>query len=304
VHAGLNVQEFGLGVTALTIARRLRQQGRDPNSVQYEGQEVNEQVAILAEIHLFLNGVTSHRLHLGDTLAHPATQGATYDRVYGDPPFGMTYPHTEAINNDPRFVYTAGSKVRSAEWLFIQHGLHALKPGGRATFVTVNGPLFRGGPEAKARAALTEAGWLSAAVALPSALYPYTALPVALMVFERPGGGTTGHDRVLFIDAGSLGSRAGRLQALSSAVQARIEAAVTGRTDEIAFSRDVPVTEILTGDAVWQPSRYVTVPQADAPDLAILRSELVKANEALLAAQKRVQVSFARLREIQAAQER
>jgi type I restriction-modification system DNA methylase subunit len=106
-----------------------------------------------------------------------------FDAVVTAPPFGVSPPkelHLEAI---ARFRF--GIPTRHADWLFVQHALSVLAPGGTAVALMTKGPLFRGGSELPIRRRLIEADLVDTVISLPSGLLSGTALPCCLVVLWR-----------------------------------------------------------------------------------------------------------------------
>lgn len=283
----------GLARTLVELARRQAAAGGDPNALRYVGQEIEDQTALLGAMHLVLNGVTNFVIHVGDTLASPATEPETFDRVIADPPIGLTVPHLlGALEGDRRFVFGHKALPKAADWLFLQHGLTSLRPGGRAVFVTAHGPLFRGGSEGSIRQDLLATGWLSDVVALPSALYPNTALPLVLTVFDRPRAGELGRDDVLMIDASDLGVREGRIQVLGEETRAKLLTLLRERQGNTDIAVLVGHDRIHANKDAWQPNQYLTRPEKAGRDLSAIREDLQEALARLRDAERRVAEAF------------
>ncbi|GGL92991.1 hypothetical protein GCM10010840_33840 [Deinococcus aerolatus] len=266
----------GFSRTLVEVARLQRRRGEDPNSLRYVGQERDPLAALLGAVQLVLNGVTQFTLHVDDVLTDPRTGQGEFDRVIADPPLGLTLPHLVGrLEGDPRFVFGKKGLPRAADWLFLQHGLTALKPGGRAVFITAHGPMFRGGMEASVRQDLLAAGWLHTVMALPSSLYPNTGIPMVLTVFDRPAPGQTGFPDVLMIDASPMGTRQGRSQILDEATRSHLLTLVRQRSEDPERSALVPHARIHDNDDAWQPNQYLSQDSEDsARSLVQIRAEL------------------------------
>ncbi|MFC4454081.1 HsdM family class I SAM-dependent methyltransferase [Deinococcus sonorensis] len=283
VRPGMRVLDFALGYggTWLAVAARLTAQGLDPNSVQFVGQDIRPENLIVAACHLQLHGLTRFSLHLGDVLTAPQTEPGAFDRVIADPPFGLPLRPRTDWNLDPRFL-AARTLPRFADWPLILHGLAALAPGGRAVFTTAHGPLFRSGSERDIRNDYV-ARWLTAVVALPSALYTGANVPVALTVFDRPTSTVAAGNDVLMVDASQLGVRDGRQHILSAEVVDRLTTLIATRNDpeSPAIHESVPQARIAENDHSWQPSRYVSRPALPTRGLNEIRADLAEAHKAV-----------------------
>ncbi|GGR61570.1 hypothetical protein GCM10008959_24320 [Deinococcus seoulensis] len=298
VQPGMRVLDPTLGNAHIfvALARRLRGEGHDANSVEYVGQEINLSATLTAKVHLLLNGVSRFTVHHGNVLTEPKTALGAFDRVLADPPFGMIAQHVATrVEQDPRFVLSGNRMPRSAEWLFMQHGLTALKPGGRAAFVTAHGPLFRAGTEEQIRSAFSSSGWLSAVIALPSALYANTGLPVAVTIFERPAPDGRKQQDVVMIDASLRGTKEGRLQTLGAATRKELATLVKERRDQEELSRVVTPAEIHANAEAWQPNQYISKPAEDERSLNSIRADLEAAQMRLQQAETRLHKAFATL---------
>ncbi|AZI45366.1 hypothetical protein EHF33_20870 (plasmid) [Deinococcus psychrotolerans] len=281
IRPGMRLLDFAVGYagTWVAVAKRLHDQGENPNSVYFVGQDVSPKVLLVATCHLMLHGITSFQLQTGDALTDPQTDASRFDRVVADPTFGL---HITARNDnwryDPRFL-AARTPPRSAEWLFMMHGLSVLAPGGRAVFITIHGPLFRSGSEREIRKFY--ANWLTAVVALPRALYPGTSLAVALTVFDRPADHSSAENDVLMINASQLRAKDGRHNILSSEVIDRLAKLVVSGSDEElpAIHEFVDQARLADNDHSWQPSRYVYEPAPYVRSLEDIRSDLAAAQK-------------------------
>lgn len=276
---GMTVLDSSVGFarTLVEVARDQVAQGHDPNALRYVGQELQQATALLGAMHLLLNGVTNFVIHVGDTLTQPATEPESFDRVIADPPIGMAVPHlVNALSGDRRFAFGRKSLPKTADWLFLQHGLTSLKPGGRAVFVTAHGPMFRGGSEGSIRQDLLAAGWLNTVVSLPSALYPNTGLPLVLTVFDRPRAGERGQDDVLMIDATSVGVREGRTQVLTRETREALVDRFTQRQGDAATAVLVSHDRIYANKDAWQPNQYLEREAEAGRSVADIRAELAR----------------------------
>lgn len=292
---GMTVLDHNVGLTRTLVELARQQAGasHDPNAIRYVGQEVDDQTAILGAIHLVLSGVTNFVIHVGDTLTSPATGPETFDRVIADPPIGLSVPHLlSSLEGDKRFAFGRKSLPKTADWLFLQHGLTSLKPGGRAVFVTTHGPMFRGGSEASVRQDLLATGWLSAVIALPSALYPNTALPLVLTVFDRPQTGERGLGSVLMIDASGRGVREGRTQVLSDETRAYLLSLFRKRQGDGDSAVLVGHDRIHANKDAWQPNQYLERGTDEGRSVMAIRAELKAKREALSVAEAELERAF------------
>lgn len=287
----------GFARTLVELARQQAALGHDPNAIRYVGQEAQQSTAQLGAMHLLLNGVTNFVLHVGDTLTDPATDLESVDRVIADPPLGMSAAHLlNALTGDRRFAFGRATLPKTADWLFLQHGLTSLAPGGRAVFVTAHGPMFRGGTEAAIRQDLLAAGWLNSVIALPSALYPNVGLPVVLTVFDRPRVGERGQDDILMIDASGLGVREGRTQVLNSETRDTLVDLFSRTKGDLDLAALVSPHRIHANNDAWQPNQYLERETASGRSLDEIRADISASEDRLQQAAQDLRDAFDQLR--------
>ncbi|WP_460791327.1 N-6 DNA methylase, partial [Microbacterium lacusdiani] len=181
------------------------------------------------------------------------------------------------LANDPRWKYGTPPKG-NANFAWVQHFIHHLKPNGTAGFVLANGSLSsKSGGEGEIRENLVRAGLVDCIVAMPDKLFFNTGIPVALWFVSKDRGGN-GHrerrDEVLFIDARKLGTmESRRLRVLDDADIEKIAGTYHawrnhngGYEDIPGFAKAATLDEIEQHDFVLTPGRYVGVEEAEADD--------------------------------------
>lgn len=247
------------------------------------GQDINAAACRITRLRMFVHGLPADVVQ-DDTLADDAFYGAHADLVAADPSFSM-YWNPERAWQDQRFRFGIPPRSR-AELAWLQVGISKLRPDGLAMFILPQGSLFRGGAEGEIRRRLIEEHCVQAVIALPSGLYPTTSIPVALWILGTPG--QRDDEGVLLIDASHLGSRSQSRTELSDADIAAIDecfrtwrqrGAVPGRGDMRAIT--VPVSALLEGGAVLNPTQWIKDPADDPEELL---DRLIAAKGALDAA--------------------
>ena len=178
-----------------------------------------------------------------------------------------------------------------SDMAWLQDGISRLRPSGVAMFVLANGPLFRGGAEGEIRHCLIESGCIRAVVALPSALYSTTSIPLSLWIVSKPrrrGEGRPGGDNVLLIDASQLGNRRRSRTELTGAEVAAITDCFRAWhahgqlfTEGGVRAAAVPVEYLLAGSGNLSPARWIKDP-SDRPEQRLQR--VATAERALRAA--------------------
>jgi len=218
------------------------------------GQESNKGTWRLARQNLALHGVDAD---LGpapaDSFRNDLHAGRRADFVLANPPFNQSDWGAERLRGDARWRF-GQPPAGNANFAWLSHILAHLEPAGAAGVVLANGSLSatKAG-EGACRAALVEAGWIDAVVALPPQLFFSTPIPACLWILSRAHAETT-----VFVDARSQGTLVERTRReLESPEIARIADAYRERRVEPGFSALATRREIAAKGHVLTPGRYV-----------------------------------------------
>jgi len=201
------------------------------------------------------------------------------DFILANPPFNVSDWWHGSLEGDPRWVY-GDPPQGNANYAWLQHMLHHLKPSGRAGIVLANGSMSSSqNSEGQIRAAMVEADVVEVMIALPGQLFFNTQIPACLWFLakqkQRKG-------EVLFIDARKLATMISRVQGeLTDAVISRIANTVAAWRGEApagasaapyedipGFCRSVPLAEIAQHGHVLTPGRYVGAEEVEDDDEA------------------------------------
>ena len=125
------------------------------------------------------------------------------DFVLANPPFNADWEPGRLSDKDPcvKFGTPPGS---NANFLWIQHFIHHLSPGGCADFVMANGALAVSGREGEIRRKIIEEDLIDVIIACPPKLFYNVALPVSLWFVSKNKKNGRFRNRTgetLFIDA-------------------------------------------------------------------------------------------------------
>ena len=234
--------------------------------VSIYGQESNPTTWRLAAMNLAIRGLD---FNLGrepaDTFVRNQHPDLRADYILANPPFNISDWWHGSLEGDPRWAYGTPPQG-NANYAWLQHMLHHLKPGGRAGIVLANGSMSSSqNNEGAIRAAMVEADVVEVMVALPGQLFFNTQIPACLWFLTRDKSVRQGE--VLFIDARKLGTMISRVQAeLTDEVIDRIgttvaawrgDAGAGDYTDQPGYCRSVPLAEIAEHGHVLTPGRYV-----------------------------------------------
>lgn len=268
------------------------------------GQEVNGGTHALAKLNMFLHDIDGARVEWGNTLNNPLLieddRLSVFDVVVANPPFSLKKwggdektedgkPKPDRFNRWHRGL----PPPSTADWAFITHMIETAKPKfGRVAVVVPHGVMFRSGSEGKIREAVIRENLLDAVIGLPPNLFQSTAIPVAVLVFDRrreKGGARAETTDVLFIDASRDFKQAKTQNILEAADTARIIDTFKARKDVEKYARVVPATEIAENGFNLNIPRYVDAFEVEAEiDVEALRTEIEKLEAELVEIKKRM----------------
>jgi type I restriction enzyme M protein len=195
------------------------------------------------------------------------------DFCLANPPFNISDWWHASLDGDARWEYGTPPQG-NANYAWLQHILHHLKPTGRAGIVLANGSMSSSqNSEGQIRAAMVDDDVVEVMVALPGQLFFNTQIPACLWFLAKQ---KKRKGEVLFIDARKLATMISRVQSeLTDEVIERISQTVaawrTGGADyqDIAgFCRSVPLAEIAQHGHVLTPGRYVGAEEVEDDDEA------------------------------------
>jgi len=253
------------------------------------GQEANPTTWRLAAMNLAIRGID---FNLGrepaDTFTRNQHPDLRADFILANPPFNISDWWHGSLEGDARWLH-GDPPQGNANYAWLQHMLHHLKPSGRAGIVLANGSMSSSqNNEGQIRSAMVDADVVEVMVALPGQLFFNTQIPACLWFLVkqkkvRPG-------EVLFIDARKLARMISRVQAeLDDAAIERIGATVAAwrgeggagdYADVAGYCRSVPLAEIAQHGHVLTPGRYVGA-EAVADDDEGFADKMAKLTETL-----------------------
>ena len=241
------------------------------------GQESNPTTWRLAAMNLAIRGID---FNLGrepaDTFTRNQHPDLRADFILANPPFNVSDWWHGSLEGDPRWVYGTPPQG-NANYAWLQHMLHHLKPGSRAGIVLANGSMSSSqNSEGTIRRAMVEADVVEVMIALPGQLFFNTQIPACLWFLTKQKNTRKGE--VLFIDARKLGSMISRVQAeltdqvidrIAATVAAwRVESGAEEYQDIPGYCRSVKLPEIAEHGHVLTPGRYVGAEAVEEDDEA------------------------------------
>lgn len=252
--------------------------GGKRGDVSIYGQEANPTTWRLAAMNLAIRGLD---FDLGrepaDSFVRDQHKDLRADFVLANPPFNISDWWHGSLEGDARWVY-GDPPQGNANYAWLQHMLHHLKPDGRAGIVLANGSMSSSqNGEAQIRAAMVEADVVEVMVALPGQLFFNTQIPACLWFLAKKKAPVR-MGEVLFIDVRKLATMISRVQCeLTDAVIDRIantvaawrgDASQPAYEDIAGFCRSVKLEEIAQHGHVLTPGRYVGAEAVEDDDEA------------------------------------
>ncbi|MXS82508.1 type I restriction-modification system subunit M [Nitrosomonas oligotropha] len=269
----------GSGSLLLNVRHRLGPHGIG----KIIGQEKNITTYNLARMNMLLHGVKDSEFEIvhGDTLTNdwdwlretnPAKM-PKFDAVVANPPFSYRWEPTESLSEDMRFKNYGLAPKSAADFAFLLHGFHYLKPEGVMAIILPHGVLFRGGVEERIRTKLLKDGHIDTVIGLPANLFFSTGIPVCILVLKK----CKKPDDVLFINASEYFEKGKRQNRLLPEHIGKIVSTYQFRSEEDRFSRRVTMDEIVANGYNLNISRYIsTARQEEEVDLALVHNELTE----------------------------
>lgn len=256
-------------------------------------------------MNLFLHEKDAADIRWADTINSPQSlEGDAlmkFNVVIANPPFSLDKWGAEHAAADPFGRFARGIPPKSkGDYAFILHMIEtALAREGRVGVIVPHVVLCRGGNEGKIRRALIEDNLLDAVIGLPENLFYGTAIPAAILMFDRRrerGGARSAADDVLFIDA-SRDFLPGKTQSsLSAAHIDRIAACYHDRRAIPKFASVVERGLIRTNDYTLNISRYVEAfDEIASIDLGRIRGEIQQLETELTTVRSRLDAYLSEL---------
>lgn len=262
----------GSGSLLITIGKSVGRHIEDRNRVKYYAQELKENTYNLTRMNLVMRGIRPGNIitRCADSLSEDwpvvtdTNNSPLYvDAVVSNPPYSQHWDPRDA-QYDARFQNYGVAPASKADYAFLLHELHHIKPDGILTIVMPHGVLFRGNPndegEGKIRKNLIERNQIDCIIGLPANIFFGTGIPTLIMVLKQ----NRKNDDVLIIDASKGFVKEGKQNKLRACDIKRIADAVRDRKDVEGFSKKVSRDEIRENNYNLNIPRYVD--SSEAPE--------------------------------------
>lgn len=279
----------GSGSLLITIGKAVGKHIHAKNKVKYYAQELKENTYNLTRMNLVMRGIIPSNIvtRCADTLEEDwpiHEEGADMDKplavdaVVSNPPYSQ---HWDILGKelDSRFINYGLAPKTKADYAFLLHELHHIKPDGILTIVLPHGVLFRGKTpklfdnegnplpieertegqgEGQIRANLIEKNNIDAIIGLPANIFFGTGIPTLIMVLKK----NRKDEGVLIIDASKGFIKDGKQNKLRACDVKKIADTYRERKTIPGFSRVVSRDEIRRNEYNLNIPRYVDSSEA------------------------------------------
>lgn len=279
----------GSGSLLITIGKAVSKHIQGKNKVKYYAQELKENTYNLTRMNLVMRGIIPQNIvtRCADTLEEDwpiHEEGSEIDKplavdaVVSNPPYSQHWDPKDK-EMDARFAQYGLAPKTKADYAFLLHELHHLKPDGILTIVMPHGVLFRGKApkiydkegnvlpmelreegqaEGQIRANLIEKNNIDAIIGLPANIFFGTGIPTLIMVLKK----NRGNEGVLIIDASKGFVKDGKQNKLRACDVKKIADTYRERKEIPGFSRVVTRDEIRRNEYNLNIPRYVDSSEA------------------------------------------
>lgn len=229
---------------------RVFEEYKSLNPILY-GEEINFDMFGISNMLFIINEVSNVQVVQRNVYTNSEADFERFDNVIMDSPFALSV----TIEDAPVYKYGLPSKS-AADWANYQIALSKLKPTGRAIATTSVGGLNRAS-DIKIREGIIIDDLVEAIIMLPSSMYVNTAIPTAIIVFNKRKAESI-KNKVIMIDASERFIRKNRRQnSLTQETINRIIDVVQNRTEEKQFSTVVDLETLRKNEYNLNASYYL-----------------------------------------------
>lgn len=255
----------GSGGMFCQSARFVKEHQGSIRDISIFGQESNPTTWKLAKMNLAIRGLEANLgKHNADSFHDDQHKTLKANFILANPPFNVSDWGGERLKDDIRWKYGI-PPASNANYAWLQHMIHHLNPSnGVAGTVLANGSLsshFSG--EGEIRNNMLKDDIVECIVSMPPQLFYSVAIPVCLWIM-RKGKTANSKDKVLFIDARSMGHMVDRrIRELSDEDISKIASTYhcwrdgNGYEDIGGFCKEVSVKRVVEQGGILTPGRYV-----------------------------------------------
>lgn len=229
---------------------RVFEEYKSLNPILY-GEEINFDMFGISNMLFIINEVSDTQVVQRNVYTNSEADFEKFDNVLMDSPFALSVTIEDAS------VYKYGLPSKSvADWANYQIALSKLKASGRAIATTSVGGLNRAS-DIKIREGIINDDLVEAIIMLPSSMYVNTAIPTAIIVFNKRKAESI-KNKVIMIDASERFVRKNRRQnSLTQETINQIIDVVQNGTEEKQFSTVVDLETLRKNEYNLNASYYL-----------------------------------------------
>lgn len=169
------------------------------------GEEINFDMYGISNMLFIINGIINVQIVQRNVYSNSEADYEKFDNVLMDSPFALSV----AIDENPVYKYGLPAKS-AADWANCQIAVHKIKSTGKAISTISAGGLNRSS-DLKVREGMIKDDLIESVIMLPSSMYAHTAIPTALLVFNKHKPEVR-KNKILMIDASEHFVRKNRRQ--------------------------------------------------------------------------------------------
>ncbi|MCS7216035.1 MAG: type I restriction-modification system subunit M, partial [Thermodesulfovibrio sp.] len=235
--------------------------------IRLYGQEINNTTYALAKMNMFLHGIETADIRIGNTMLNPQFLNGhrlkQFDLITANPMWNQDFDES-IYSNDPydRFIFGIPPS-NSADWGWIQHMYSSLKDKGKMAVVLDTGAVSRGSGsntknrERDIRKAFVENDLIEAVILLPENLFYNTTAPGVIVVINK-NKSDVAKGKILLINASQLYEKGRPKNFLTDEAISKIKDCYFNFNDT-EISKVITLQQASENDYNLSPSRYVSL---------------------------------------------
>lgn len=173
------------------------------NTLNYYGQEINEDRYAIGELINFLITKDKGKIKCGNSLSNPRLNSngniMTYDINISVPPFMMKINDDDIEKGVFRGLFKYGT-CNNSDWMITSQMINTLNCNGKGAILLPLGALFRGGAEERIRKGIISEDLIEAIVKIPAGMIPNAAIATCWIIFNKNKEDKR-KNKIQFIDA-------------------------------------------------------------------------------------------------------
>lgn len=258
---GESIYDPACGIANFLISTKDHLNKENSNSkYRIIGQEIDEDVAALARLHLFFHDFSPGNILSGDSLLSPP--GKKFDIVLSSPPSGVHYEESRVLEiSRLRNDFKWDNVHSSVEINFLQHSIASLENAGRAAIIVSNSFLSGEGEEKIFRKNLAKQDLIEAIISPPKGLAgTLSTSPNILILNSNKPKEKQGFVRFIYGQAIVDSSTS---QFLSDQAQSKLIDAFRSNDNERNFAATISYSDVENHNYIMMPSWYLDFNKVD-----------------------------------------